>query len=1849
MATISETELQRRLRSLEKNNGTKLSFFVSDIDPSGSGYNDGDTHYNSATGNLYVFSDGSWHLSVTKLHLMYADTVTNLNTSGIAAAQNDITGFSELPYTAAGVQKVWRGQWFGGAVASTDPTDYVWTLTSGADGYTPQEGIDYDDGIDGNNIRIEYSTAATGQTWVTTQQAGTVYRFIRTCQDTNNNGIYVCGLVSKFIPEKGVEYDDGGTVAQITIYKRSATTLSTPTGGQYAFATRTLTPPTGWVSAIPAGTDPVYSCITMAHIVGTTATDTTLTWSSPESIISDGVAGLSVYTTNVFHRATTAPGTPVSNTGSFAFGTNLLSEPTGDPSTELWTRGIPSGTDPLYASEATFSVSGGTGTDSTVDWGAPRVVSQNGETGLDGLSTYLFSVFKRSSTAPAAPTTGGSYNFTTNTPTAPTGWFTEPPDGETLPTLTDPLYTSTTLASTSGPTGIDSTLTWSTPRMMVKDGYNPRKGFDYDDGIDGNNVRMEYSTDDSAWVITQAANTVYHYIRTAVDTNGDGSYTPGESTKFVPEHGVEYNSSYIHIKYSDDGSNFTAATATAAIGETVGSWLGTYADQVLADSTTFGTYTWKKIVGPDGYTPVKDTDYFDGTSSYLHVKYSTNGTSFVPANGSVAEGETPSAWIGLLNNQTIADSTVFSDYTWRKTTPTYERWYSDTPGLLDQMGEPVPTSAWGANVTWTQLTGTPLAAAPDTAFWVAERFVMDGLTSAWSIYPVKAKDGGIPFVRWAKSGYNMPTLGDSAWVADAVMAVKVFTGRNYTNQREFGYGTTVVIEYDDGKLSGRFVQIAGVDSWVAPASFIDGNLIVDGSIAAEQISATAIDATKLIVTGSNPVSAGFLGAATVAQNTAAAATANWSTVTNDNGDRPDDGATRNVFRGAWATLTYYAPGDIVTHLGQSFTNQVEVLATNTTEPVAGSSWALYAAKGYDTVSAILSNESHTFSASRTGVVSSYSNSGTTIYIYEGSDLLVYDGDGTSDGTWTVTTAVVDIVAGTLTDSGSYLTVGDHSSVTDSTDDSTVTYTITGKTGLGNPFSFTKEQTFSKSRQGDTGVSYTGTTEYYKLTNSTTAPTIASGSWLTSPQTPTSSDKYLWNYNSNTRSAGAAINSPVSLVTQYVEDGVGISSIAEAYAKSSSGTTAPTSWVTYANALPLSNTSPYLWNKTTTTYTDATTTSTSTIIAIKGIDADALTVSTSTTGGVTTLTFSDGTTTTVDDGTSSGVKIAYATDAAGTSKSFTQGSRKYANYIEWTGTAPTSVPTGLTYTLFIGEDGDHAGVLPVYADDVSGTNSSLTDNSKGFVNFHEWTGSAPTTPPSGLTYVKFVGETGPQGPSVVVNSSRPATFTATDTVLDSGQSSIVFTASTSGVTTPTYEWSFSGFQSTPTNNSNATQSVAASQFGTSKSATITCTVNGTYVDVVTIVRLEESTAAAGANFLDLSAGAMNNASLVFNPGGELVGGDGRPAGIKAAYSNSNKDTISYQDAAKTIVKLYSSSDTALGVSYPAFRVTIGTVYTVFIRVKSSVASTTGGFYFKMAEYDADLPVGIQNVGSATSEAGVVDHTRYVSTFRNDEDIGTSWETHTFTYIPTSTSKWASPILLNWTGMGNSELHIDTCMVVSDATSNQTDEEALLNAEAPTLGIFINQSTFTNSNPGEVYLHGFTNRVAADVDGYIRYAGVPIIVPHGVTYSGRPGTGVIIMETDGTSPFLDWNDNYQSRILCKKDNNKFYYDANTSWEEFTPTKTMIVIGEFYSTSNDLIITASVYKEAYLLLNYTAGMTGAEHGQIFTTNTTTIDGGNITTGTITADMITTGTGSNRIVITNTSIKVYDGNDLRVKIGAL
>lgn len=62
------------------------------------------------------------------------------------------------------------------------------------------------------------------------------------------------------------------------------------------------------------------------------------------------------------------------------------------------------------------------------------------------------------------------------------------------------------------------------------------------------------------------------------------------------EDGSNGRTTYLHIKYSDDGQSFTVDPETGiADGETLGTWIGMYTDYTENDSSEFSAYSWKRF------------------------------------------------------------------------------------------------------------------------------------------------------------------------------------------------------------------------------------------------------------------------------------------------------------------------------------------------------------------------------------------------------------------------------------------------------------------------------------------------------------------------------------------------------------------------------------------------------------------------------------------------------------------------------------------------------------------------------------------------------------------------------------------------------------------------------------------------------------------------------------------------------------------------------------------------------------------------------------------------------------------------------------------------------------------------------------------------------------------------------------------------------------------------------------------------------------------------------------------------------------------------------------------------------
>ena len=96
----------------------------------------------------------------------------------------------------------------------------------------------------------------------------------------------------------GTNGTDGDSIVVLKIYKRSAGMPSNPTGGSYVFDTNTLTPPSGWSSGVPSGTDPCWVSHGTASVSGTTGTDSSITWSTPPVIaFENGADGITLLQT----------------------------------------------------------------------------------------------------------------------------------------------------------------------------------------------------------------------------------------------------------------------------------------------------------------------------------------------------------------------------------------------------------------------------------------------------------------------------------------------------------------------------------------------------------------------------------------------------------------------------------------------------------------------------------------------------------------------------------------------------------------------------------------------------------------------------------------------------------------------------------------------------------------------------------------------------------------------------------------------------------------------------------------------------------------------------------------------------------------------------------------------------------------------------------------------------------------------------------------------------------------------------------------------------------------------------------------------------------------------------------------------------------------------------------------------------------------------------------------------------------------------------------------------------------------------------------------------------------------
>ena len=121
--------------------------------------------------------------------------------------------------------------------------------------------------------------------------------------------------------------------------------------------------------------------------------------------------------------------------------------------------------------------------------------------------------------------------------------------------------------------------------------------------------------------------------------------------------GIPGTSQYFHVKYSANANG-------NPMSDTPNTYIGTAVTTSATAPTGYASYKWVQLKGsqgPKGDQGIAGPTGANGQTSYLHIKYSDNGTTFTANNG-----ETPGAYIGQYTDFTAADSNTFSAYTWTK-------------------------------------------------------------------------------------------------------------------------------------------------------------------------------------------------------------------------------------------------------------------------------------------------------------------------------------------------------------------------------------------------------------------------------------------------------------------------------------------------------------------------------------------------------------------------------------------------------------------------------------------------------------------------------------------------------------------------------------------------------------------------------------------------------------------------------------------------------------------------------------------------------------------------------------------------------------------------------------------------------------------------------------------------------------------------------------------------------------------------------------------------------------------------------------------------------------------------------
>ena len=449
--------------------------------------------------------------------------------------------------------------------------------------------------------------------------------------------------------------------ATVFAFKRSATPPTNPSAtATYTFATGVLTGlNNGWTQAVPASDgNPLY--VIAATVSANTPTDTIAAgeWSSAVIQSQDGgngTNGLSTASVYLYQRNDTgiAPAVPSASL-TYTFTTALL---TGGLLAG-WTQSVPpsSGGRFIFITTATALSAGATDTITTGEWATVQILAQDGLNGPAGLNNATVYAYQRSASSPATPSTTATYTFATGALTGlNNGWTQGVPTSDG-----NPLYVIAGTASSTGSTDTIAGGEWSSPVIQAQDG----SGGTGSNGLSTASIFLYQRNDTgtapavptdtltytfatgvlsggslAGWSrsVPAASGGKYVFITTATalsasatDTIGTSEWATVQILAQSGENGTPGdNGTFAHIAYATAPDGSTGFSTTDGAGKT---YIGTYTDTTLADSTNPAVYTWSLIKGGDGAP---------GVSPVAAVASPANKQFTADSGGTVKAGQLP--------------------------------------------------------------------------------------------------------------------------------------------------------------------------------------------------------------------------------------------------------------------------------------------------------------------------------------------------------------------------------------------------------------------------------------------------------------------------------------------------------------------------------------------------------------------------------------------------------------------------------------------------------------------------------------------------------------------------------------------------------------------------------------------------------------------------------------------------------------------------------------------------------------------------------------------------------------------------------------------------------------------------------------------------------------------------------------------------------------------------------------------------------------------------------------------------------------------------------------------------------